>query len=86
MHLTQLNNKVDCKLTLRELKTRATPPQGEGEDIDVPFINIRGWRVHLGNGATTHPRALKPTLKSPSVVGPLLDLFIEGRIIHELMD
>jgi len=77
---------VDCKLTLRELKTRATPPQAQGEDIDVPFINIRGWRVHLGTGATAHPRALKPTPKSPSAVGPLLDLFIEGRIIHELMD
>lgn len=53
------------------------PPQAQGEDIDVPFINMRGCRVHLGTGATAPPSALRVTPISPSAVGPLLDLLMQ---------
>lgn len=68
-------NKKTCKaFTFMELNTKATLPQAQGDAMDVPFINMRFWRVHLGTGATAPPGALKQTPKSPSGVGPLLDL------------
>lgn len=60
--------------TFMALTSRATPPQAHGDDIDVPFISMRRWRVHVGTGATAPPAALTQTPRSPSAVGPRLDL------------
>lgn len=62
--------------TFIALTINAIPPQADGDDIDVPFINIRRWRVHVGTGATAPPGALIQTPRSPSAVGPRLDLHI----------
>lgn len=56
----------------------AIPPQADGDAIDVPFMSIRRWRVHVGTGATAAPGALIQTPRSPSAVGPRLDLQIES--------
>lgn len=56
------------------LISNAIPPQADGEAIDVPFISIRRCRVHVGTGATAPPGALIETPRSPSAVGPRLDL------------
>lgn len=61
-------------VTFIALMIKATPPQADGEDIDVPFISIRRCRVHVGTGATAPPGALTETPMSPSTVGPRLDL------------
>lgn len=62
--------------TFSALTSNAIPPQADGEDIDVPFMSIRRWRVHVGTGATAPPGALIQTPTSPSAVGPRLDLNI----------
>jgi len=55
--------------------TNAVPPQADGDAIDVPFMSIRRCRVHVGTGATAPPGALTQTPRSPSPVGPRLDLY-----------
>lgn len=62
--------------TFIALRTNAIPPQADGDDIDVPFMSIRRWRVHVGTGATAPPGALKETPMCPSEVGPRLDLYL----------
>ncbi len=67
-------NNADQK-TFIALKSNAIPPQADGDAIDVPFMSIRRWRVHVGTGATATPGALIQTPRSPSAVGPRLDLY-----------
>lgn len=62
------------KSTFIALISNAMPPQAEGDAIDVPFMSILLWRVHVGTGATAPPGALIHTPTSPSTVGPRLDL------------
>lgn len=65
---------VDQIRTFIALTSKATPPQADGDAIDVPFISMRLCRVHWGTGATAPPGALIETPRSPSAVGPRLDL------------
>lgn len=70
-------NKITCQINLKTfipLISKATPPQAEGDDMEVPFISMRRCRVQVGTGATAPPGALMQTPRSPSVVGPRLDL------------
>lgn len=62
------------EITFIALISRAPPPHAHGDDIDVPFINMRCWSVHVGTGAMAPPAALIQTPRSPSIVGPRLDL------------
>lgn len=74
MNLKRVQFLVENKITFIALTSRATPPQAHGDDIDVPFINMRRCRVHVGTGAIAPPAALIETPRSPSTVGPRLDL------------
>ena len=56
------------------LISNAIPPQADGDAIDVPFMSMRPWSVQVGTGATAPPGALIQTPRSPSAVGPRLDL------------
>eukprot|EP00955_Chlamydomonas_euryale_P068212 360050-Chlamydomonas_euryale.AAC.1 len=48
----------------------AMPPHAFGDDIDVPFISMRFWSVHVGTGAMAPPGAENATPGAPSAVGP----------------
>lgn len=60
--------------TFIALTSKATPPQADGDDMEVPFMSMRRCKVHVGTGATAPPGALIQTPRSPSTVGPRLDL------------
>lgn len=47
--------------------------------MEVPFISMRRCKVHVGTGATAPPGALRQTPRSPSAVGPRLDLFVNSK-------
>lgn len=72
-----MNKTMHNRSTFIALMSSAIPPQADGDAIDVPFMSIRRWRVHVGTGATAAPGALIQTPRSPSAVGPRLDLHEE---------
>lgn len=65
--------------TTNTLTSNATPTEADGEAIDLPFINMSPWRVHLKIGAISPP-GRDPKIP-PSVVGPRLDLHSSQLII-----